>query len=215
MKTTGWDDEIGFNAHSHRKRFPAVAQLARGDIERRGITVNWLDIYESPRGIYCSWELEIPVNWTVAKTQGTNRGNQPDNTPNNSELVDAPMSKHDEEQTLQRRFEHQLRVRFGSPKTISVLQRVVHCTEGYEQIVRSYKIEQPRGCDHLSPLYPISEVQLLTDSAYALVGMVGLQRAVEELQKADPQDVPEIRYQILRESESSNSVSPLDFSECR
>ena len=45
-------------------------QLARGDIEKRGIVVKKLDLYQSEHGIYYSWALDIPettVNWTVAK----------------------------------------------------------------------------------------------------------------------------------------------------
>ena len=83
---------------------------------------------------------------------------------------------------------------------ILVLQRVICGTSRYEAIVRPYQIQQPKECPPLGPLYPRSEGQLLMESAYVLVDMVGLQRAVEELKNADPQSVPEIQYQILRES---------------
>lgn len=60
MNVTGWDDIMGFNAHSHIPRLPIVAKLARWDIEQRGIGVKNLVLYASERGIYCSFALDIP-----------------------------------------------------------------------------------------------------------------------------------------------------------
>ena len=60
LKCTGWDDLIGYNAYSYKKRLHKVADLAKLDLERRGIGVETLNIYVSERGIYCSWALVVP-----------------------------------------------------------------------------------------------------------------------------------------------------------
>jgi hypothetical protein len=61
LKTTGWDDLLGYNAYSYRRRLGKVAALAREDFEKRGIEVETLNIYVSERGIYCSWALVVPA----------------------------------------------------------------------------------------------------------------------------------------------------------
>jgi hypothetical protein len=61
LKTTGWDDLLGYNAYSYRKRLGKVAALAKEDFEKRGIEVETLNIYVSERGIYCSWALVVPA----------------------------------------------------------------------------------------------------------------------------------------------------------
>jgi hypothetical protein len=61
LKCTGWDDLIGFNAYSYKKRLPKVAELAKLDLARRGIEAETLNLYVSERGIYVSWALAVPA----------------------------------------------------------------------------------------------------------------------------------------------------------
>src|SRR5579862_1218908 len=60
LRSTGWDDLLGFNAYSYRSRLSKVAELAKKDFQKRGIEVESLNLYVSDRGIYCSWALVVP-----------------------------------------------------------------------------------------------------------------------------------------------------------
>ena len=88
--------------------------------------------------------------------------------------------------------------RFGLPKAHSVLERLMEGTDEYKPVHRPYQIDQPKDCPSLTPLLPRSESALLAESVFTRVDMIGLQPAVEELEKANPEDVPDIRYHIRR-----------------
>jgi len=61
-KASGWDLELGFNAHSYRERYPNVLALARQDLEIRGFIVDKLELEPDENGIYIKYNLSLPDN---------------------------------------------------------------------------------------------------------------------------------------------------------
>lgn len=57
---SGWDLELGFNAHSYRERYPIVLALAAQDLEIRGFMVDKIELEDDGNGIYIKYSLKLP-----------------------------------------------------------------------------------------------------------------------------------------------------------